>query len=328
MEKQAITKDLHLSYTAPYSIGLSSSPLDNQTFRTINTFGKNPTLGFDLHTCPHFGLPQVNDCKASTPCVRVPHWRSELRRAYITSVDSEPVATVDKFKAKVSEARSSDRTEVEIGFATIERSVMHPRLGIPQLYTDQLNIIGEHLWDHNDPEWQSDVQEALPCLEVMKKDTYQELSEEDKTALHKALQATSVKKQCKLTRWLLQQRPDWHDWKESEFKQLDQYKDQDTFGEPQPKLRGANLLSLLWCYLIKDDGRKKARCVCNSNKNRRGTVTLAETFATSLDQTTSRVFWAATAINNFNTIGADASNAFAEAQAPVAPLNVYVDEQF
>ena len=168
---------------------------------------------------------------------------------------------------------------------------MYPQLGIPQLYMDQLNIIGEHLWElRHDPEWQSDVEEALLCLEVMKKDTYQELSEEDKTTLHKVLQATSVKKQRKLTRWLLQQRQDWHNWKESKFKQLDQYKDQDTFGEPQPKPCGANLLSLLWCYLIKDDSRKKARCVCNGNKNRRGTVTLAETYATSLDQTASRVF--------------------------------------
>ena len=126
----------------------------------------------------------------------------------------------------------------------------------------------------------------------------------------------------------MQQRPDWKEWEESEFKQLDQYHDQDTFGEPEPRPRGANLLSLLWCYLVKDDGRKKARCVCKGNKNCRGTVTLAETYAASLDQTASRVIWAATAINNFVTIGADASNAFAEAPAPVAPLYVYVDGQF
>ena len=68
--------------------------------------------------------------------------------------------------------------------------------------------------------------------------------------------------------------------------------------------------------------------MCNSNKNRCGTVTLAETYAALLDQTAARVFRAATAINNFITIGADASNAFAEAPAPVAPLYVFVDEQF
>eukprot|EP00979_Chaetoceros_neogracilis_P018857 scaffold11336_cov862-Chaetoceros_neogracile.AAC.1 len=60
----------------------------------------------------------------------------------------------------------------------------------------------------------------------------------------------------------------------------------------------------------------------------RGSVTLAETYASSLDQNGSRVFWAATAINNFIVIGADAANAFAEAPAPVAPLYVYADEQY
>ena len=66
--------------------------------------------------------------------------------------------------------------------------------------------------------------------------------------------ASSVKKQRKLTWKLLQQQPDWNDWQESEYKQLDQFKDQDTFGEPELGTKGANLLNLLWCYLIKDDG--------------------------------------------------------------------------
>ena len=70
--------------------------------------------------------------------------------------------------------------------------------------------------------------------------------------------ASSVKKQWKLTRKLLQQRPDWNDWQESEYKQLDQYKDQDTFGEPEPRPKGANLLNLLWCYLIKAMGERKS----------------------------------------------------------------------
>ena len=100
------------------------------------------------------------------------------------------------------------------------------------------------------------------------------------------------------------------------------------FEAPEPRPRGVNLLNMLWCYLVKDDGRKKARCVCNGSKRMQGTVTLAETYAASLDQTASRVFWAATAINNFVTVGADAANAFAEVPPPVAPLYVYVDEQY
>ena len=331
-----ILNDLHLSYRQPYDIQFSSCPLDNQTFRQIPLFGSDTKLGFDIRMCSKYGMPIVNDCKKSTPCARLPRWRSELRGAFITSVNGKPVATITEFETEVAAARKSAKLEAEVGFATIQKSSMHPQLGVPQLYHDQLNVIGEHLWQlRNDPEWRADVEEALPILEVMKKDTLSDLSSADKAALEDLIlkanavkKPISIKQQKKLTRRILKQLPDWEDWKQSEFKQLDQYNDQDTFGEPEPRPKGANLLSLLWCYLVKDDGRKKARCVCNGNKNRRGTVTLAETYAASLEQTASRVFWAATAINNFITIGADASNAFAEAPAPVAPLYVYVDEQF
>ena len=270
-----ILNDLHLSYRPPYDIHFSSCPLDNQTFRQIPLFGNDARLGFDIRMCSKFGMPKVNDCKKSTPCARLPRWRSELRGAFITSVNGKPIATITEFEAEVAEARKNAKIEVEVGFATIQRSSMHPQLGVPQLYHDQLNVIGEHLWQlQNDPEWREDVEDALPILEVMKKDTLSELSSEDKAALEDLIfkakavkKPLSLKQQKKLTRRILKQLPDWEDWKHSEFKQLDQYHDQDTFGEPEPRPKGANLLSLLWCYLIKDDGRKKARCVCNGNKN-------------------------------------------------------------
>ena len=59
-----------------------------------------------------------------------------------------------------------------------------------------------------------------------------------------------------------------------------------------------------------------------------GSVTLADTYANSLEQTGARIFWAATAAMNFTTIGADATNAFAEAPPPVAPLFVRIDQQY
>ena len=59
-----------------------------------------------------------------------------------------------------------------------------------------------------------------------------------------------------------------------------------------------------------------------------GTVTLGETYAASLDQTASKIFWAISATSNHIVIGADASNAFAEAPAPLAPLYMSLDTQF
>ena len=127
----------------------------------------------------------------------------------------------------------------------------------------------------------------------------------------------------------LKARDDWNEWNESIFKQLNQYHDQNTFGEPQKLPKGANLLSLCWIYLIKLGClTKKARCVCNGSPRMRGTVTLAETYASALEQTGARCFWAAAAINNYIVLGADASNAFAEAPPPKAPLYVRIDDNY
>ena len=57
-----------------------------------------------------------------------------------------------------------------------------------------------------------------------------------------------------------------------------------------------------------------------------GTVTLGETYAASFDQTGARIFWSTSAIENNIAICADASDAFAEAEAPMAPLYMKLDQ--
>ena len=126
VELADVTKDLHIAFRMPYNIMLSDLPLDNQTFCTVSITGTNPTLGFDLRTCKHFGLAQVHDCLKSTPAARLPRWRSELHNAYVTSVDGKPVATISQFQEHIEIARAANVTEVEIGFATITKASMHP----------------------------------------------------------------------------------------------------------------------------------------------------------------------------------------------------------
>ena len=325
---ERLARDIHLAFEMPYDIGLSPSPFDNQTSRDFQVFGSDPLLGIDLEMCPNFGLPRLTQCKKSTPCARIPRWRSELRGAYVTHVNHVPVATVDSVRIEIAKARLLDVKTLKIGFATISKQSMHPQKGIPQLYHDQMNVIGKHLWEMcNDPEWSSDIEDFLPLLETIRTKPMN-FTPADQKQLTDLLKIHSLKKQRKLTRKILQSQADWPEWRLSEFKQLDQYEDQNTFGEPQDRPPGSNLLNLIWCYMIKDDGRKKARCVCNGAKNMRGSVTLAETYASSLEQNAARVFWAATALKNWKTIGADAANAFAEADAPVAPLYVRIDEQY
>lgn len=70
------------------------------------------------------------------------------------------------------------------------------------------------------------------------------------------------------------------------------------FGKPMRRPPNSNVLPLIWTYLIKTDGTKKASCVCNGSPSRRGSVTLAHTYAAALDQIGARNFWA---INLHNT---------------------------
>ena len=135
-------------------------------------------------------------------------------------------------------------------------------------------------------------------------------------------------KSKKLTRKKLKNGENWDSWNGSEFKQLQQYEDQDTFGLPCPLPPNSNCLNLLWAYSIKEDGTLKARCVCNGQPSNKNTVIFGYTYAKALDQVGAKIFWAATALKNMIVRGADASNAFAEAEPPKIPLFVRIDQQF
>ena len=125
--------------------------------------------------------------------------------------------------------------------------------------------------------------------------------------------------------------PDWEEWEQSEFTQLEQYKRQKMFGNPGP-LPDTNItysvLPMIWVYVIKTDGRKKARCVANGASHFKGTITLANTYAACLDQSACRLFWAIAAIKCKKVYGSDAVNAFAEAPPPIAPLYLKVDNAY
>jgi dUTP pyrophosphatase len=302
-----------------FDLHLTGEPYDNKTSRIIKpkSYDDN-TLGLIMQQCPTRGLPQLINCKKGSSSIRIPKWRSELRNAYITHVNNIPTYTINQIKNYIQAFRKSNPTDnIKISFATIHKQSMHPQFGVPQLYHDQLNIIGSHLWDiRNNPEWNKDHNTKV---------IYPEVQEKAKIATTTKILKKRPKKLTR--RWLLQQH-DWTDWRDSEFKQLNHYYDQKTFSEPCQLPPGANVLPLLWTYLVKDCGTKKARCVCNGSPRMQGTVTLGETYAKSLEQTGSRLFWATSALYNFIVIGADASNAFAEAPAPKAPLYVIIDKQY
>ena len=73
---------------------------------------------------------------------------------------------------------------------------------------------------------------------------------------------------------------------------------------------------------------RKARATCDGGQKYGKAVTLAETYATCIEQPICRIFWALTAVLGLVAYGADAGNAFAEAPPPVSPFYMEVDEAY
>ncbi len=122
-----------------------------------------------------------------------------------------------------------------------------------------------------------------------------------------------VMKVMKLTWGKLLQQDDWLDWQDSEYLQLNQYSAQRMFGDPVASKEDDAIFHLVWTYTIKNDGRKKAQCVCDGSMHSGMVRVLAETYANCIDQTSARLFYAIAAAKNLLVFGANVSNAFAEA---------------
>lgn len=280
-----------LSTYTPTMVEMSTNPYENELHHHITLNGKHPTLGLQLEMCPQRNLPKLTQCQKGTPSAKLPKWRSTLRHSYITHINNKPITTIEEVRTTIKDLRKLKETQVDITFSTLQKLSLHSETGVPQLYFDQLQSITQHI---------SDIKNN--------KET--------------------INKMSGLTRKKLQQQPDWPEWNTSEFYQLDCYHKQNMFSEPVTLPLGANCLPLLWTYVHKLTGEKKSRCVVNGSKKQSGTVTLGETYAGNVDQYSSKVFWAGTAIHNYICVGADISNAFAEAPPPVAPFYVYIDRVY
>ena len=105
----------------------------------------------------------------------------------------------------------------------------------------------------------------------------------------------SANKKAKLTRRILNVQEDWLLWEAAERKQLSQCEDQGMITQQVPIPHDINCLPFLCTYVLKDDGIQKARVPCNGSPRMQGMVTLGETYAASLDQMASKIYWAISA---------------------------------
>lgn len=101
------------------------------------------------------------------------------------------------------------------------------------------------------------------------------------------------------------------------------------FGQPCLVTTKEAVFHLIWTYVVKElDGRKKARCTCDGSTRSGQVHILDHTFANSIEQTGSRIFYAIAAAENLLVFGADVSNAFGEAPPPKQGFFIKPDKPF
>ena len=255
-----------------------------------------PTLGLLTRTDDNANTVYVHGCQEGTKLNRLPRWRSMIKHSVIRSVNDQRVRSKMDLIRHINDARCKGDTSVDIRFA--KPAVM--KIGsdeIPQLHVDQLRHINQ--------------------MHIALREPVNELTDAFLNS----------------TRAQLRNREDYQEWRDSEWMQHNKYLLQDMFGDPIARPTMAVVLPFVWTYMMKEDPltgalKKKARATCNGGKKYGKAVTVAETYATCVEQPTCRLYWAVTASENLIAMGADAGNAFAEAPPATEPFYMRIDDQF
>jgi deoxyuridine 5'-triphosphate nucleotidohydrolase len=312
----------------PFNIWLSTDPFYKTIVIDIPLTGTHATLGMVLQPTPHTGRIQLTDIEKGTPAARLPRWRSTIKRAVLLAINGTRITSVQEVADTVTALRRSGSTKLQCTFATISYHGIHPTTGSLALYYDQLNVIAQHLqvaYQQKQDQEQAVVTDNLDIPPAPNIRQVQHAHNEQEQPTEAKIPPTDLGKTFTLKE--LKQRPDWPQWRKARYKMLDSYHDQGMFSEPMPCPVNSNIHHMLWRYVLKMCGTRKARMVCDGSP-RQGTVTLGHTFANSLNAPSERLFWALVAKKGLIAYGADVSNAFAEAPPPAAPLFMRIDESF
>ena len=319
-----------------YNVIMSTDPFHNTEDIQLTVRGTNKTLGLELVQSPHWDdRVIIKGCKIGTPARNVKDWIKRLKGATLLKINDIPITSTTQALQLIEKSINFKQKSITLTTSNETKQALHRDEGIPMLYYDQLVMISDHLEciknDTTSNQSTTTISKLNASTHIQHKylaKMFDAFTKQGTIHAAKAILPKNKRKSTRLTRRKLKMLDNWDEWKQSEWKQLDQYENQDTFGEPCKLPSGANVLDLLWTYNIKDDGRLKARCVCNGKPSNKNTAIFGYTFAKMLDHVGSRIFWAAVAAKNFIVRGADASNAFAEAEAPKIPLYVRIDNSF
>jgi len=277
---------------------------------------------FDLSRHPTAGLSFLErdgkvflaNMASGTPGAKIPRWRTRIRGAWLIKVGHHLVGSIKDVRDVIATLHDTGFTHIPLLFSHPEIRPDISRRGLPIVSSAPFT---QHIHDQLNDCWDfATVNEHLRRVP-----SYQLVDDGG------ALNVTT--RVMKLTRGKLINLPDWGQWLESEYLQLDQYDAQGMFGLPTAVESDAAVFRMVWTYAIKAvDGRYKARCTCDGSPRSGQARILDETYANCVDQTGGRIFYSISAAENLLIFGADVSNAFAEAPPPKQGFYIIPDKTF
>lgn len=285
-------------------VTMCSEPFGTSFQETLAIHGIHQTAGIIVEEDRQRGHPRLLRFQPGTAIAKTVRWRSRLKGAHILRIGDRDISRTEDIVLAVAHYRSLKKRSVPITFAFDEIRNTISSQGVPQLYFDQMTAIRDH-------------------LRAIKERRDVELT----TTVDGVVHRVDTGKQ-KLTYRILRQREDFEDWRQSTFKQLDQYERQHMFGTPVRAPTKAEIFPWVWTFVEKTDGTKKARGVCDGNPKRATVANDRYTYASCVDKTGERIFYAGCAIKGYSIYHCDASNAFAEADAPSQRFYMRVDAIF
>eukprot|EP00957_Ditylum_brightwellii_P151073 11504037-Ditylum_brightwellii.AAC.1 len=102
----------------------------------------------------------------------------------------------------------------------------------------------------------------------------------------------TIHKKSILTHSKLKREVDWGEWLAAEKVQLDSMEELNMYDAPTYAPKGTKILQPIWTYMVKHDGRKKARNCCNGSVLKGKGVDYAHTYLLCASQVGMKQFTA------------------------------------
>jgi Reverse transcriptase (RNA-dependent DNA polymerase)/GAG-pre-integrase domain len=305
----------------------TTNPFSVLSDETLPVTCNHPTFGFDLFTCAHRRRVAISAISRNTTAAGIRNGSRRYTGAFLVAINGLPVFSLDDATATFQSLRDDPTLTTIVVTLSPERQPSLRDMREPFVFgIDQLRAVTNiRMADPTSLDGLLDDELTLMVASLTSASTPVPTTKAPNIAPDDAPERALGH----LTRRKLMQLSTWPLWQDAIFEQLDNMAKQDMYGTPVTPHPLAVILRQHWTYLIKTDGRRKARQCCDGSKRAAPQLQNAEcTHASCVAQPGLRLFLSLASSLGMIVYFLDATNAYANSPAPKTPTFVYIDANY